>query len=294
MIGYSTLQACNGFSPTVNADDRIAYAPLTPQEPHSLNILCGTSQRTQLIVDTRGHGCVLFDVYVAQGPAQRAQGLMHIETMDRHEGMIFLYPQEGRISMWMKNTLISLDMLFIDKESKVAHLHAGAVPLSETIIDSGADVVAVIELNAGSINDFGIETGNRIIFPAGLRFIKPGFGSGFFGRSPYLLALHLVTQIVLSGVVLQKVELSALENLIAIGAGLANLEPALQPLHPLGLSYFVIVRPLTRKFYIKPEEAAAVSRRTELTQGYDDSNPYCRVWICCNPRASLQRVEKLR
>jgi hypothetical protein len=123
--------------------------------------------RAQLIINTQGHGCVLFDVYVAQSPAQRAQGLMHIEAMGRHEGMIFLYPQEGRISMWMKNTLISLDMLFIDKQSKIVSLHADTVPLAETIIESGTDVVAVIELNAGSINYFGIETGNLVIFPAG-------------------------------------------------------------------------------------------------------------------------------
>ncbi len=123
--------------------------------------------RAQLIIDTQERGCVLFDVYVAQSPAQRAQGLMHIEAMDQYEGMIFLYPQEGRISMWMKNTLISLDMLFIDKQSKIANMHAGAVPLAETIIDSGTNVIAVIELKAGAINYFGIETGNRIIFPAG-------------------------------------------------------------------------------------------------------------------------------
>jgi uncharacterized protein len=124
--------------------------------------------RAQLIINTRGgHGCVLFDIYVAQSPAQRAQGLMHIEAMGQYEGMIFLSAQEERISMWMKNTLISLDMLFVDKQSKIVSLHAGAVPLSETIIDSGVDAVAVIELNAGSIEYFGIETGNRIIFPAG-------------------------------------------------------------------------------------------------------------------------------
>ena len=124
-------------------------------------------QQTKLIIDTESHGCILFDVYVAQTPEQRAQGLMRIESMQRYEGMIFLYAEEANISMWMKNTLIPLDMLFIDANARIARIHKNAVPMSEEIIESGKAVVGVIELNGGSADYFGIRNGDRIIFPAG-------------------------------------------------------------------------------------------------------------------------------
>jgi len=123
--------------------------------------------RSQLIIVTNNNQCILFDVFVAQTPSQRSQGLMHIESMDNHEGMIFLYRESVRISMWMKNTLIPLDMLFIDIKHDIVSMHLNAVPQSEETIESGKEVVAVIELNAGSVERFKIRTGNRIIFPAG-------------------------------------------------------------------------------------------------------------------------------
>ena len=123
--------------------------------------------KSRLIIDTKQSGCVLFDVYVAQSAEQRSQGLMHIESLDKYEGMIFLYPQEGNIAMWMKNTLIPLDMFFIGRNSRVKTVHRNAVPMSEDIIESGGLVVAVLELNGGSADYFGIDPGDRIIFPAG-------------------------------------------------------------------------------------------------------------------------------
>jgi uncharacterized membrane protein (UPF0127 family) len=130
------------------------------------NLLAGFA-KAQLLVDIRDRGCVLFDVYVAQSPQQRSQGLMYVETMDLHEGMLFLYAEEARISMWMKNTLIPLDMFFVRKDRGIATIHENAVPMSEKIIESGADVVAVLELNGGAAKYFGINVADKIIFPAG-------------------------------------------------------------------------------------------------------------------------------
>jgi uncharacterized membrane protein (UPF0127 family) len=121
----------------------------------------------RLIISTASRGCILFDVYVAQTPQQRSQGLMHIESMGQYEGMIFLYAEESSISMWMKNTLIPLDMLFIDRDNHIAHIHKNAVPQSEDIIDSGSAVVGVLELAGGAADYFAIKSGDRMIFPAG-------------------------------------------------------------------------------------------------------------------------------
>ena len=123
--------------------------------------------QTKLIIDTSGSGCVLFDIYVAQNSAQRTQGLMHIESLGEYEGMIFLYGRPTTISMWMRNTLIPLDMLFVNADSRIDSIHANATPLSEDIIESGPAAVAVIELNGGAARRFNIEPGNEVIFPAG-------------------------------------------------------------------------------------------------------------------------------
>ncbi len=87
---------------------------------------------------------------------------MYVTAMDSHEGMLFLYPTAQVISMWMKNTIIPLDMVFADARGTVVHLHAGAVPHDTTIISSVEASALVLELNAGSIDAFGIETGDQL------------------------------------------------------------------------------------------------------------------------------------
>jgi len=121
--------------------------------------------RTQLILSTSTSGCTLIDAYVAQNRAQRAQGLMHVKSMGSHEGMLFLYPRETVISMWMKNTYIPLDMLFADSQGIIVHLHAGAIPHDTTVISSAKPAALVLELNAGSIASFGIKVGDTLSLP---------------------------------------------------------------------------------------------------------------------------------
>jgi uncharacterized membrane protein (UPF0127 family) len=147
-----------------------------------LGVLISTTQRTpaaqpddllkefrhaQLLIETTTSGCVLFNVYIATSSQQKSQGLMYIRSMAADEGMLFIYAQPTQISMWMKNTLIPLDMLFIDNTSRISSIHENAVPLSEAIIQSKTIVVGVLELNGGAAQRYGITPGNRLIFPAG-------------------------------------------------------------------------------------------------------------------------------
>jgi len=122
--------------------------------------------REQLLISTAAKGCTLVDVYVAGTAQQRAQGLMHVRTLGSHEGMVFVYPRRDVIQMWMKNTWLPLDMLFADSEGRIVHMHRNARPHDETIISSRKPVAYVVELNAGSIDRFGITTDDRIEFPA--------------------------------------------------------------------------------------------------------------------------------
>ena len=128
------------------------------------DLLRGFNQ-TQLIIDSSSRGCILFDIYIANSREQRSQGLMFIRSMDEYEGMLFIYPEPAEISMWMKNTLIPLDMLFIDHKLTITAIHNNATPLSTDIISSGGVVNGVIELNGGSAEKFGIRPGDQVIFP---------------------------------------------------------------------------------------------------------------------------------
>jgi uncharacterized membrane protein (UPF0127 family) len=119
--------------------------------------------RDQLYISAQAR-CVLIDTWVATTQAQRSQGLMYIESMEPHEGMLFLFQRSTKLSMWMKNTLISLDMLFIDAAGKIVSIAERTEPLSETIIQSGKEAAAVLELVGGAAAAFGIQPGHEIRF----------------------------------------------------------------------------------------------------------------------------------
>ncbi|MEE4184877.1 MAG: DUF192 domain-containing protein [Gammaproteobacteria bacterium] len=119
-----------------------------------------------LVIESSAQRCIFLDVYVATNRRQWQQGLMHVRSMPLYEGMIFLYPEEREITMWMKNTYIPLDMVFAGSDNRVAHLHYDAVPHSEAVISSVAQVNQVLELNAGAIKAFGIQPGDRLLLSA--------------------------------------------------------------------------------------------------------------------------------
>ncbi|MEM8570587.1 MAG: DUF192 domain-containing protein [Pseudomonadota bacterium] len=118
-------------------------------------------------VDLRDSDSVLrFRTEVADTPEARSQGLMHREQLPRLSSMLFIYPEAGPVSFWMRNTLISLDMLFFDETGTLAHIHPEAVPLDETPIPGGAAIRYVLEINGGLAEAFGIQEGAHLRSPA--------------------------------------------------------------------------------------------------------------------------------
>lgn len=105
--------------------------------------------------------CHLLDLWLAVSPAQRAQGLMHVRELGEYEGMLFPTEQPAIVSMWMKNTYVSLDMLFIRADGRVAGIAAETTPLSEKSIRSDEPVVAVLELRGGFAARHGVAPGAR-------------------------------------------------------------------------------------------------------------------------------------
>jgi uncharacterized membrane protein (UPF0127 family) len=106
-----------------------------------------------------------FKVELARTPAQMTQGLMFRTGLAPDAGMLFEYQQPTAATMWMRNTLIPLDMLFVDAQGRIVNIHERAVPQSLDVIAAAEPVRAVIELNGGTAARLGIEPGDRVIHP---------------------------------------------------------------------------------------------------------------------------------
>lgn len=106
-----------------------------------------------------------FKVEVAQTPAQMEQGLMFRTSLAPDAGMLFVYDPPTVATMWMRNTLIPLDMLFVDAQGRIVNIRERAVPQSLDVISAAAPVRAVIELNGGTAARLAIEPGDRVLHP---------------------------------------------------------------------------------------------------------------------------------
>jgi uncharacterized protein len=118
----------------------------------------------ELTIQTAG-GPQKFTIELATSPAQLAQGLMFRRSLAPDAGMLFDFQNPLVATMWMKNTLIPLDMLFVDEHGRIVNIHERAVPGSLAPIAAAAPVRAVIELNGGTAARLGIRPGDRVIFP---------------------------------------------------------------------------------------------------------------------------------
>ena len=103
-----------------------------------------------------------FRVEVARTPEEQAKGLMFRAAMAPDEGMLFPYDPPRVLSFWMKNTVLSLDLIFIGPDHRVINVAANAVPYSEAPITSDAPAIATLELNAGRAAALGIVPGARV------------------------------------------------------------------------------------------------------------------------------------
>lgn len=103
-----------------------------------------------------------FNVEIAEDGKQHAMGLMYRRTLAPDAGMLFDYHQSQRISMWMKNTFIPLDMLFIAADGRIVNIVERTIPHSETVISSHGKVKGVLEVNGGTVERLGIKPGDYV------------------------------------------------------------------------------------------------------------------------------------
>lgn len=123
-------------------------------ETRPLTFIKASGERLQITVE------------VADDDEKRATGLMFRRSIGDDEGMIFIYPQEEQIAMWMKNTYISLDMFFLRADGTIIRIERNTEPFSERTITSGGLALGVIEMKAGSAERLGIKVGDIVDFPS--------------------------------------------------------------------------------------------------------------------------------
>lgn len=108
---------------------------------------------------------ITLTVELADSGAQKAQGLMFRRTLAEDHGMLFDYGAPKTIRMWMRNTFIPLDMIFIGADGRVVDIAERTTPMSERIIASRAPARAVLEVNGGAADRWGVAVGDRVLTP---------------------------------------------------------------------------------------------------------------------------------
>lgn len=132
-----------------------AYAEVWNRDVQNYNV--------KLQVHSANSKIAEFMVAIADDDEKRAYGLMNLEHLPKKNGMLFVFREKQIISMWMKNTEIPLDMIFIDQKGIIASIETNTKPESLDIISSSIPVTRVLEINAGLVEKLGIKVGQRVV-----------------------------------------------------------------------------------------------------------------------------------
>ncbi|MHA1530038.1 MAG: DUF192 domain-containing protein [Alphaproteobacteria bacterium] len=122
-------------------------------DPDQIEVLAGTGRQT-------------FSIEIADNPEKQARGLMFRPVMPADAGMLFVYATPRPANFWMRNTMIPLDMIFIDDTGRIESIAERADPYSERVSSSQGDVRAVLEINGGLSSALGIGPGDQVVHPA--------------------------------------------------------------------------------------------------------------------------------
>jgi uncharacterized membrane protein (UPF0127 family) len=118
--------------------------------------------RVDVIADTGTHS---FAVEIADDLAEQRRGLMYRRELASDAGMLFLYDEEDELSFWMRNTYVSLDIIFIDRDGRIVNIARDTEPLSERSLVSDGPAVAALEVVAGTSARLGFRVGDEVRHP---------------------------------------------------------------------------------------------------------------------------------
>jgi len=120
-------------------------------------------EKASVSIKLNSNESIEFSVLIAESNKDRRQGLMHIEFMEENQGMLFVFNPPRRVSMWMRNTPMSLDILFIDRNGKVINMEENTTPYSTKALSSGGTIRWVLEINGGLAKKMGIKTSDLVL-----------------------------------------------------------------------------------------------------------------------------------
>jgi uncharacterized protein len=127
---------------------------------------CGSSAESQVLVIHRQQGDpIRVTVEIVHTPEQRSFGLMYRQELPAFHGMLFLFPREQPLSFWMKNTPLSLDILYINAAHTIVGIARDTIPFSEKLLPSGSPAQFVLEVNGGFSEQQHVTVGDRVEFP---------------------------------------------------------------------------------------------------------------------------------
>lgn len=126
-----------------------------------LLISCSAEKEYNTIITTE-QGDVFYNLEMATTPEQQSHGLMGRDSIAENGGMLFVITPIRHVTMWMKNTKIPLDIVYVSPEAKIIKIVENATPMSEEHLSSDGEVRAVIELSGGTVKAHGIKVGDMV------------------------------------------------------------------------------------------------------------------------------------
>jgi len=157
------------MNPTLSASTiaRLAYAVLFVVATAHALVLSPTARgaEQQTLEIASKSGVHVFAVELAVTEEERARGLMFRRSVPDSYGMLFDFKRDQEVTMWMRNTYVSLDMIFIQSDGRIRRIAENTETESDKIIPSGGPVRAVLEVAAGTARKLGIEPGDRVATP---------------------------------------------------------------------------------------------------------------------------------
>jgi uncharacterized membrane protein (UPF0127 family) len=123
------------------------------------------AEALQRLEITSANGAHVFQVELARTGPEREKGLMFRRYLPKDRGMLFDFGSPEPATMWMENTYLPLDMLFIRADGRIANIETHTEPLSRRVIAAGEPVLGVLELNSGICDELGIKAGDKVSHP---------------------------------------------------------------------------------------------------------------------------------
>lgn len=158
LLGVVTISLTTNLRRQSMANAQADAAAAKPAMPGTLGAVAKTESLEIVAGDTRH----IFRVEVARSESERAKGLMFRTNLPEDSGMLFDFGADQIITMWMKNTPLSLDMVFIDAQGRIHRIESRTEPYSERVISSGVPVRAVLEIRGGEAEKRGLKPGQRV------------------------------------------------------------------------------------------------------------------------------------